>query len=953
MNIPLQVYVTRHKRSYLVKFASDIQLTDKIKSQTTRVWDSDLRGWVMPALSVMNVIAFYKGRKDIFFHFDPDTKKKFLAEVEKAKIKEEEKVKHYFETMEKYKEWVAYKQVLEDTADDLPIPGTIREGITPFPHQLVAAYLLDKVKCGLLSLEMGLGKAGDVDSQILTPTGWVRMGDIQPGDDVINSNGKTSKVTGVFPQGVKDMYRVTFSDGSSTECCEEHLWNVNTTIRNFRNHPHLTMSLREIMDGGLKFKNGNNRWYIPIVKPVHFTEQQELSLDPYLLGCLLADGYLGNTIAMVCHDDEIINEMTKRLPVGVSIRTKKTEKLTHYFIGDGSTKRNSLKTSLRSMNLLGKLANAKSIPQEYLFSTIDNRLELLQGLMDCDGYVAKDGCIQYYTVSEQLMNDVKHLVQSLGGICRVKTKVGKYKKDDVVVECQLCYIITINLPQDIIPFKLGRKIERLNTKKKYHPLRAITNIELVGQKEAQCISVDADDHLYVVNDFIVTHNTLCSIIYVEMQEYIDGKVIVITPNSLKYNYKYEVEKFTHSKAYVFRNLKSKKGKAEELAAIAEAKYVIFNYEYMAQAPKPKDKKKVKSGKKYFDPQEKFYSLGLTNIWGVICDESHRLKNQESNTFINFEETFGKAPTKVFLSGTPAPNRIEELYSIIHMLSPEQFPNKADYFTKYCGLENYGMGWVPAPGKVPDYEGVYKAMAPFTYRKRKTDVLKDLPDKTYSTIVIEPDEADLKAYFRVEEEIYEKLTPRQLDNPNLGLVVMLEFRRFLSTLKGKYLQPVFNRMLDEDEKFVVFDFFKESLGTLHDVYKDISVLHTGDVKDTQERAAMVKQFQENEKTKIFFGSNSTCGAGLTLTAANKLFQMTQPFSVGENDQLADRIHRIGQKNACTIYIPIVNHTLDWAIFRMVENKRSGLVKAIDNEDYKSQVMRVLYEQMKKNIDSRRQ
>lgn len=91
--------------------------------------------------------------------------------------------------------------------------------LTPRPNQIMGGILAD---------QMGLGKAQPLDAKILTPTGWTTMGEVKTGDCVIGANGSPCKVTGVFPQGRKEVFSVTFSDNTSTECCKEHLWAVQS-----------------------------------------------------------------------------------------------------------------------------------------------------------------------------------------------------------------------------------------------------------------------------------------------------------------------------------------------------------------------------------------------------------------------------------------------------------------------------------------------------------------------------------------------------------------------------------------------------------------------------------------------------------------------------------------------------------------------------------------------------
>jgi hypothetical protein len=936
MNISkLIVNVAAHKKSYMLKFAKNEELIAKIKQQENTKWDTTTYSWILGPKALIKVINLYKGRSDIFFNFTIDgLREKFIQDIAKEAKKEAEELLKNGAKLEEYKRHKALKEHLETVADTLTLPeGVFVDWFKPYPHQLVAAHFLNEIKTGMLLLDMGLGKAQPLSSPILTPTGWVKMGDIQLGDKVINSSGGVSNVTGVFPQGKKAIYRLTFSDESTAESCAEHLWTVNSATGKKRGYSNKTFSLKELMDAGLQYGNGNNKWYIPIVKPVEFEGDSSLPLDPYLLGCLLGDGCLGElSVNMTCHDYEIINELKQRLPANTKINNPNG--YDYSFVRVDKRGQSKLLIHLRELGVANLLSYYKFIPEIYLYSTIENRIEILQGLLDTDGSVYKDGTIQYFTVSPKLMEGVKHIVQSLGGVCRVKTKQGRYKKDGEYVNCQMCYVMTINLPQEVIPFKLTRKVEKLKKVKKYHPSRAIVKAEFIGEMEAQCISVDAKDNLYITNNFVVTHNTLISIMFTEMQGDKFKKVLVVTPNSLKYNYKNEVEKFTNSKAYVYQGLVSKKGIAAELEGVKEAKYIIVNYEYFNAKPVPATKSERKDNVRYFDKKKKFDNIGLPvkSIDCVICDESHKLKNEEANTTRNFIRTLGKKDHIILMTGTPAPSRIEELFTALHMIAPTLIKTKSDYYRNFCGLRNDEgtFGWVQ--DSAPKLKEIYELMSPFSIRKRKEDVLKHLPEKQVTRIVIELTASDLKAYEEVEKGVaFEMFGELKKGNSINAMTTLLRLRQFTSMLKVKYMKEIFDRLVDENEKFVVFDASVETLKVMHEQYKDLSVLHIGDI-DTLTRSELVNVFQEDDSCLIFFGSNATCNAGLTLTAASKLFQMQQPYTVGENDQLNDRIHRIGQKNFCNIYIPILKDTIDEMVFYLVEGKKKNLSLAIDNIEY---------------------
>ena len=428
----------------------------------------------------------------------------------------------------------------------------------------------------------------------------------------------------------------------------------------------------------------------------------------------------------------------------------------------------------------------------------------------------------------------------------------------------------------------------------------------------------------------VTHNTLIShemglgktassILYVEMNSF--DKVVVLTLNSLKFNFYNEIEKFTKSTAHIVNWRKNKCG-------IEDAKYIIINYDFFNSKSKEK-----------FEAKWKKLNIGKINV--VICDESSRLKNTKANTYKNFKSTFRKIIfknekiSKIFLSGTPMPNRAHELYTIMNQISPTDFPTKKQFQEYYCGMtydHNGGWGYIVDTAE-QKFEELYHKIAPYTHRKRKFEVLKDLPDKIYENIMLEMDEKEYDIYYKIEEGVANEFVEHPTHNP---LTVMLRLRQYTAHLKVKHVVELIENILETGEKIVIFDVFKETLYQIKEKLGDIVGLHTGD-QSVEERAEIVKTFQDlNSIMKVFDGSQQTCGYGLTLTAASKLFLLTQPYSVGDNDQVADRLHRIGQKNVVNIYAVIFRDTIDEYVFDSIESKRVEIVKVMDNEDYKSRV-----------------
>jgi hypothetical protein len=281
---------------------------------------------------------------------------------------------------------------------------------------------------------------------------------------------------------------------------------VNTRDRKHRNAKPLIKSVDEMLLSGVQHSNGSNKYYIPMVSPVEYTEQ-DLPLDPYLFGILLGDGHLaGESVKFSSADAYIVSEISKRIPESLMIR--RINKYDYVIRRKDLTKfcRNPIITALRTLGVYGHKSYTKFIPDVYRYNSVDNRLALLQGLMDSDGYTSGTSS-EFSTSSKQLAEDVQDLIWSLGGRTHLKERATIYTYNGEKKKGQLSYRLHLSLPNHICPFKLPRKVNAYTVKTKYSPTRAITKIEYVGEEYAQCISVNSKRHLYVTDDYIVTHNT--------------------------------------------------------------------------------------------------------------------------------------------------------------------------------------------------------------------------------------------------------------------------------------------------------------------------------------------------------------------------------------------------------------------------------------------------------------
>ncbi len=424
--------------------------------------------------------------------------------------------------------------------------------------------------------------------------------------------------------------------------------------------------------------------------------------------------------------------------------------------------------------------------------------------------------------------------------------------------------------------------------------------------------------------------TIQSIGYVELNEF--KKVVVICPNSLKFNYMQEIYKFSNSTGYIVGWKKNKQ-------SIEDSKYIILNYEFFNAS---------NAGKTY----PKWDKLNIKDIDCLICDESHRLKTSKSNTYKNFKKIFTKTifrnenVSKVFLAGTPMPNASWEIWNLMNQISPLDFSNKNKFLTYYCGMEyDYanGWGWVKNDAEAK-LEELYYKISSYCYRKRKIDVL-DLPEKIYQNVIFEMTDAENSTYEKIESGVANEFLEKSSTNP---LTILIRLQQYTSSLKINGIVDFIKNILESGEKVVVIDKFKDSLYKLKEIFGDIAGLHVGEIS-VEERSNIVNQFQDpNSNIRIFLGSVSTSNYGITLTAASKLINLTPLFVPGEFQQLSDRIHRIGTKFTVNIYSPIMKNTVDEYIMSVYENKMKEIVKVMDNEDFESNTNQSVLSEVVKKI-----
>lgn len=424
------------------------------------------------------------------------------------------------------------------SASEIRQPDRISTGVFTIDFALLGG--IPKNRVSMIAGNRSSGKGQRFTDYVCTPDGWVQFKDLRVGEQVTGPDGNPTTVIGIHPRGVLPMYRVSFTDKSSVVVDGDHLWQVQTARQRAKTGNWYVKSTQELMGGRLRAKANNHAKYrIPMVGPVQYVEGGDLPLDPYVLGVLLANGYMKG--ATFCtNDTDIVDAVAAKVPSEWVVRetTVATSTAKHWLITSNLSSnmgavRNKLCDSLRSLGLFGKLSRDKFIPPEYLLASPTDRLALLNGLMDCDGstnyQVRSNGSppgssgARFHSYSRHLALGIQELAQSLGGTAVINEKYRE--EDDVMEQC-----VSIALPTKYPTFLYcAKKVQAFESNGRREPARSISHIDYEEDCECLCITVAAQDGLYVTEEFLVTHNSSLSsmIITSAQRQQPDEKVVLI------------------------------------------------------------------------------------------------------------------------------------------------------------------------------------------------------------------------------------------------------------------------------------------------------------------------------------------------------------------------------------------------------------------------------------------
>jgi len=552
------------------------------------------------------------------------------------------------------KTWVHHRHNKINT--DLDISSiTSKLKFPPMEHQLTLFNKYETVKeiadlRGLMfDSAAGTGKALRNGTLVKTPNGWKSIENLKKNDKVIGKDGNPTIVTGVYPQGKRKLVRLTFRDGRTRDVDLNHLWDVKVNGSRFK-----TMKTSKIIDCLDKDKIIS----IPLFKPkLKIVKNTKFKLHPYVLGVLLNNNTLKLEPIINTTNKHIVNKIIKLLPRGHRLTLIKD---VYHITSDGI---NLITEELKKYNLYRIYTLEKRIPKEYLNANISDRLYLLQGLLDSSGSIDRNNTLYYKTNSYSLALSVQKLMWSLGDIAILnvndvvyniqQTKIHSLNKD---------FTITIRAkdPKLYVTLPELRKVLSKEKYTKVNTLGIIGYTMLPEEDHATCISVDAKDKLFVIEDYLVTHNTYMSLAMTEALHY--DKTIIIVPKAVidrvwVKSLKEELYKNEQSICMLGNGDKEYNGE----------RFILTHYEYI---PKLLYNTKILRQLRMYKPN-------------MIIDEFHNFNESTTDrtenllklvNTVNFRDIF-------LLTGTPIKMTLKELVPMLYILD-EKFPKVKDIFINF-------------------------------------------------------------------------------------------------------------------------------------------------------------------------------------------------------------------------------------------------------------------------------
>jgi len=759
---------------------------------------------------------------------------------------------------------------------------------------------------------LGLGKLlASYSTPILYEDGWRMIGDTKVGDKIYGVNGNLVNVTGVFPQKKHELYKIKFTDGVECKCGKEHLWKVASThFGNRQRDGWKVKSLGEIIEISKKSKTGKYNWFFPLCQPIQFPEKQ-YNINPYILGVLIGDGYIcGRTCTFtIGNQDQDIADKIFNIIGRHNINADFGQGCIRYNIYNNLgylSYIQALKLNVKSLH--------KFIPEVYKWGSVDQRIDLLRGLMDTDGSCIKNRTI-FHTTSPKLAEDIQYLVRSLGGTAKIHSY--DRTREEKGIEFQV--FIKIN----ICPFYTARKKTKWKPTTRNTFTRKIESIELAEKEDAVCISVDCPEHLYVIKDFLVTHNTNQCIgtICESIVKYNFRKHIIVLPSKLRVQWYNEFLRFTKidsDRIVIFDDPRQKGKKTKELKEkcrreiIYSAEILLISYNMV---------------KRYVNHLKKQgYQL-------IVLDEATRIKNSTQTTkhIKALCKTMPRNSIKLFVTGTPIENKLEDLFNVFSIIDSRLFGNSGEFKFNYTHRD--------MDGKILEYKNISRfknKIRPFYIRRTSDLVWKERPALNEKYEICEMEGKQKQLYRDARKGVLENLIDlerqTQINNASLAPLmqillsvtgtckaIMPEYTGNDHSCKVKVLIEMINDF-DKYDKMIIFSRYANKVNPhiRRDIEQQTNLLVLEASGKTKNPTEVIEEFGRSDSVLL---ASDSLSYGANIQTANYLVNFDLPWNPAVFSQRVGRAYRRGQKRNVNIVNLLAANTFDMEVYKKLYVKQN--------------------------------
>ena len=335
----------------------------------------------------------------------------------------------------------------------------------------------------------------------------------------------------------------------------------------------------------------------------------------------------------------------------------------------------------------------------------------------------------------------------------------------------------------------------------------------------------------------------------------------------------------------------------------------------------------------YDMLGRFYSLLSKRVWDlIVLDEGHYLKNREAARTRHARELARHAKRRVILTGTPVLNRPSELWSLLNILAPSQWPNFYRFAHRYCAPVRTSWGW-DFRGSSNREELALELRKGLMLRRRKKHVLAQLPPIVRQIVPLAVDPSILLKHLTQRvAELYgfdPAHPPFEIDPEKIPFELISEIRRETGALKVEAaVEFLLEQTADYSQKVLIFAHHLDVLEALHSNFANKSVLVTGQTPLRARQKALDAFQTEGGDIKYFIASTRAFGLGVTLTAASHVVFVEPDWTPALLDQAEARAHRIGQDSRVLVQYLVLENSLDEKILAAVQSKRAVINAIIE-------------------------